>query len=178
MSPAPQRPGGQSRQPPGTKSQLGPLSNDAKAAAKAAGCTLTSPPTRAVRTSWPPRRSATRSKPPTSGNHDPTPQADGAYLTTPDPRHFVHTLEHGRIEIQYQSSVSKVDQLQLKGVFDEDFHDMLLFPNNNMPFEVAATSWDQPARLQDLQQQGPRRNSGLPQHLSRQRPEPASTQPG
>ena len=39
--------------------------------------------------------------PPTSGPHNPVPTADGAYLDTPDPTGVVHSLEHGRVAIQY-----------------------------------------------------------------------------
>jgi hypothetical protein len=79
--------------------------------------------------------------PPTSGDHDPDPQADGAFAVTPDPRHFVHSLEHGRVEIQYSPDLPEDDQLAIKGVFDEDPEGMLLFPNADMPYEVAATAW-------------------------------------
>ena len=81
--------------------------------------------------------------PPTSGNHNPDPQADGAYLVEPDPIHFVHSLEHGRIEIQYSPDLPKEDQLALKSIFDESPGGMLLFPNPDMPYQVAATAWTQ-----------------------------------
>lgn len=92
--------------------------------------------------------------PPTSGNHHPEPVADGAYLTPlrVDPaaagtdlnvRNFVHTLEHGRIEVQYSPNLPEEDQLALKGLFDEDPTGMLLFPNPSMPWRVAATAWGQ-----------------------------------
>jgi hypothetical protein len=84
-----------------------------------------------------------KTNPPTSGNHNPTPQADGAYSEEPDPIHFVHSLEHGRIEIQYSPQLSEDDQLALKGVFDEDPAGMLLFPNSDMPYDVAVTAWTQ-----------------------------------
>jgi hypothetical protein len=84
-----------------------------------------------------------RTNPPTSGNHDPEPQADGAYRRIPEPIHFVHSLEHGRIEIQYVPDLPEADQLALKGVFDESPSGMLLFPNPRMPYEVAATAWTQ-----------------------------------
>jgi Protein of unknown function (DUF3105) len=84
-----------------------------------------------------------RTNPPTSGDHDPQPQADGAFAATPEPRHVVHSLEHGRIEIQYSPDLAEQDQLALKGVFDEDPEGMLLFPNPDMPYEVAATAWTQ-----------------------------------
>lgn len=84
-----------------------------------------------------------RTDPPTSGNHNPNQQADGAYGEMPEPWYFVHALEHGRIEIQYSPDLAEADQLALKGVFDEDPDGMLLFPNDQMAYEVAATAWTQ-----------------------------------
>lgn len=84
-----------------------------------------------------------RTNPPTSGNHDPQPQADGAYQQMPEPIHFVHSLEHGRIEVQYAPDLPDTDQLALKGVFDESPSGMLLFPDPRMPYEAAATAWTQ-----------------------------------
>jgi hypothetical protein len=86
-----------------------------------------------------------RTNPPTSGNHVTTPfqQADGAYAQTPEPIQFVHSIEHGRIEIQYSPDLPETDQLALKGVFDESPSGMLMFPNPRMPYEVAATAWTQ-----------------------------------
>jgi hypothetical protein len=83
--------------------------------------------------------------PPTSGNHVTTPfqQADGAYGEMPALIDFVHSLEHGRIEVQYAPDLPDTDQLALKGVFDESPSGMLLFPNPRMPYEVAATAWTQ-----------------------------------
>jgi hypothetical protein len=79
--------------------------------------------------------------PPTSGNHWPVPPADGAYIDPLPPIRFVHSLEHGRIEIQYSPKLAAKDQLALKGVFDEDSNGMLMFPNPDMPYEVAVTAW-------------------------------------
>jgi len=84
-----------------------------------------------------------KTNPPTSGDHDPQPQADGAFAAEPESRHFVHSLEHGRIEIQYSPDLPEEDQVALKGVFDEDPNGMLMFPNPDMPYEVAATAWTQ-----------------------------------
>jgi Protein of unknown function (DUF3105) len=81
--------------------------------------------------------------PPTSGNHNPQQLADGAYSEMPQDWYFVHSLEHGRIEIQYSPKLPEQDQLALKGVFDEDPDGVLLFPNTDMPYEVAATAWTQ-----------------------------------
>ena len=84
-----------------------------------------------------------KTDPPTSGNHvDPGfQQADGAYSEYPSPVLTVHSLEHGRINLQYSPDLSEEDQLALKGVFDESPEGMLLFPNPDMPYEVAATAW-------------------------------------
>jgi hypothetical protein len=81
--------------------------------------------------------------PPTSGNHWPDPLADGAYAEYPDPIYTVHSLEHGRITIQYSPDLSKSEQLELKGLFDESPEGVLFFPNPDMPYEVAATAWTQ-----------------------------------
>ena len=88
--------------------------------------------------------------PPTSGNHNPVPISDGAY-TTPmsgnpatkgmNIRDEVHAMEHGRIEIHYKPSLPESEQLALKGVFDEDAPGMLLYPDPNMPYDVAVTAW-------------------------------------
>ena len=79
--------------------------------------------------------------PPTSGPHNPVPTADGAYLDTPDPTGVVHSLEHGRVAIQYSPDLTEEEQLVLKGVFDEDPKGMLLVPNPDMPYRVAVTAW-------------------------------------
>lgn len=81
--------------------------------------------------------------PPTSGNHvePPYQQADGAYSEMPDEINIVHSLEHGRMEIQYSPDLSEEDQLELKGLYDTMFAATLLFPNSNMDYGVAATTW-------------------------------------
>jgi len=81
--------------------------------------------------------------PPTSGDHWPNQLADGAFAEYPDPIYTVHSLEHGRINIQYSPDLSEADQLELKGLFDEDAPGVLFFPNPDMPYDVAATAWTQ-----------------------------------
>ena len=54
---------------------------------------------------------------------------------------MVHTLEHGRMEIQYAPDLPQKDQLALKGLYDTMYGATLLFPNEAMPYEVAATTW-------------------------------------
>jgi hypothetical protein len=80
--------------------------------------------------------------PPTSGDHSAQQQADGAW-TDVAPGNTLHSLEHGRIDIQYSPDLSEKEQLELKGVFDEDPAGMLFFPNPDMPYEVATTAWTQ-----------------------------------
>src|SRR5262245_54244607 len=81
--------------------------------------------------------------PPTSGNHNPQQLADGAYSEMPQEWYFVHSLEHGRIEIQYNPDLPEEDQLALKGVFDQLPDGTLFFPNTKMPYDVAVTAWTQ-----------------------------------
>jgi hypothetical protein len=81
--------------------------------------------------------------PPTSGAHvePPFQQADGAYLEAPEEIDYVHSLEHGRLEIQYSPDLPEEAQLELKGLYDTMYGAALLFPNPKMPYEVAATTW-------------------------------------
>jgi len=81
--------------------------------------------------------------PPASGDHYPVPLADGAFLDKPSPGAYIHSLEHGRVAIQYSPDLSEEDQLALKGVFDADRPGVDLFPDPDMPDEVAVTAWTQ-----------------------------------
>ena len=84
-----------------------------------------------------------KTNPPTSGNHvePPYQQADGAYSEMPGEINIVHSLEHGRLEIQYSPELPEEDQLALKGLYETMYGGTLLFPNDNMDYEVAATTW-------------------------------------
>jgi uncharacterized protein DUF3105 len=84
-----------------------------------------------------------QTNPPTSGNHAESPfqQADGAYSEMPDEIFIVHSLEHGRMEVQYSPDLSEDEQLELKGLYDTMYGGTLLFPNPNMSYAVAATTW-------------------------------------
>ena len=81
--------------------------------------------------------------PPTSGNHAEAPyqQADGAYSEMPGEIFIVHSLEHGRLQIQYSPDLPEEDQLALKGLYETLYGGALLFPNGKMPYQVAATAW-------------------------------------
>jgi hypothetical protein len=90
-----------------------------------------------------------KTNPPTSGTHRPVPAQDGVYApgNSPAKENWVHTLEHGRIELQYKPGTSKTIQDQLNTLLNEkvkgvEGYHMMLFENNtNMPFQVAAVAW-------------------------------------
>jgi hypothetical protein len=113
-------------------------------AARAADCTLRLGLPEEGKTHVPPgTKIRYKTNPPTSGNHvePPYQQADGAYSETPNTIDFVHSMEHGRVEIQYSPDLPENDQLALKGVYDTMYGGTLMFPNPDMPYEVAATAW-------------------------------------
>ena len=119
---------------------------DLTAAAKAAGCDLQLNLKDEGSTHLDPKTDDLPdygTNPPTSGDHFPIPLADGAFLDYPSPGEYVHALEHGRVIIQYSPDLSEQDQLALKGVFDADRPGVDLFPNPDMPYEVATTAWTQ-----------------------------------
>jgi hypothetical protein len=116
-----------------------------KQAAKQAGCVLRLHLSEEGHTHIPPGSETPNYKtnPPTSGNHvePPYQQADGAYSETPQPIDFVHSLEHGRLEIEYLPSLPEKAQLELKGLYDTLYGATLLFPNPELPYQVATATW-------------------------------------
>lgn len=114
-------------------------------AAKKAGCTLRLNLKEEGHAHIPPTAPTPdyKTSPPTSGNHvePPYQQADGAYSEMPSEIFIVHSLEHGRMEIQYSPELAEEDQLALKGLYDTMYKGTLLFPNENMDYQVAATTW-------------------------------------
>jgi Protein of unknown function (DUF3105) len=90
-----------------------------------------------------------KTNPPTSGNHNGTPSLDGVYDpgNTPPKENYVHTLEHGRVELQYKPGTSSRRIAQLETLQAEELKGLpgykaLLFQNNTgMKYAVAATSW-------------------------------------
>jgi uncharacterized protein DUF3105 len=120
---------------------------DVKEAAKAAGCKLEHP---AIEGATHEERTFTeqdyKTNPPTSGNHFPQWSDDGVYPTgsTPPLGELVHTLEHGRIDVQYKPGTPQetVDQLNALLADMENGYHLLLFENQtNMDAAVAATAW-------------------------------------
>ena len=110
-----------------------------QAAAKAAKCTLRNPTIEG--NTHVTGKVKYRTNPPTSGNHYPIPQDDGVYKKTPPLTHLVHTLEHGRVELQYKPGIDPRRLAQLGGLYNEDPSYTVLFPNARMPYEVAITAW-------------------------------------
>jgi uncharacterized protein DUF3105 len=84
-----------------------------------------------------------KTEPPTSGNHvqPPYQQADGAYSEEPKQLDVVHSLEHGRMAIEYSPDLPEKAQLELKGLYDTMYGASLFFPYEDMPYEVAAVTW-------------------------------------
>jgi hypothetical protein len=119
---------------------------DVDAAAKAAGCTLTHPEIEgATHEDKAFKASDYKTNPPTSGNHTPDWYEDGVYGPgdTPELGMTVHTLEHGRIDVQYKPGTPEGDVTKLEALLAEsDGYHMLLFENaTGMDAQVAATAW-------------------------------------
>ena len=121
---------------------------DLKKAAAAAGCKLVDAPNEgAGHEEKDFKASDYNQNPPTSGSHFPEWYQDGIYAPgdTPELGKLVHTLEHGRIDIQYKKGSPATTVAQLETLFNEmdDGYHLLLFENGtDMPFAVAATAWD------------------------------------
>jgi Protein of unknown function (DUF3105) len=120
-----------------------PMETDLKAAARAAGCALRDYPsfgqehtTGAV---------TYKSNPPTSGPHNPQPAQDGAYAPGDQPAvaQTVHSLEHGRVELQWRPGTSQRTIGRLQSLFNEQggYHALLFENQTKMPYQVAASAW-------------------------------------
>ena len=131
-----------------TGGKIPPASNkDLTSAAAQAGCVVLNPPIEGRNHVTTPVKYKTN--PPSSGNHNPEPALDGIYTAgnEPTPEHYVHALEHGRIEFEYKPGTSKTFVSQLETLVSEPLngkaaYKILMFENNtNMPYEVAAVAW-------------------------------------
>jgi hypothetical protein len=122
-------------------------SSDLQAAAKAAGCTLSNPEFEgAGHEEKDFKPSDYKTNPPTSGTHFPDWYDDGVYEpgTTDNLGMLVHTLEHGRINVQYKKGTTAADVAKLEALLAEqnDGYHMLLYENTTgMDAQVAATAW-------------------------------------
>jgi uncharacterized protein YpmB len=127
-----------------------PKETDLKTAAKTAGCTVKTYP--AEGRDHTTGKVVYKTNPPTSGNHNPTAAQDGLYDpgNQPDIGMTVHSLEHGRIDIQYRKgtpakTVSALESLGSEKLgFGTPGYHVLVFENQtNMKAAVAATAWTQ-----------------------------------
>jgi hypothetical protein len=79
----------------------------ANAAAETAGCTdIQTPPDKGREHIQEGADFSYDQQPPTSGNHDPIPLPAGIYTAPQSETNLVHRLEHGAVEIYYESSGS------------------------------------------------------------------------
>jgi hypothetical protein len=123
-----------------------PKITDLKEAASAAGCTLTNPKYEGAGHE---ERKFTikdyKTNPPTSGTHFPVWYDDGIYEpgSTPELGKLVHTLEHGRIDVQYKPGTDAKTVQQLEAFLAEKtgYHALLFENTTDMPYAVAATAW-------------------------------------
>lgn len=118
--------------------------SDLDQAARAAGCTVRGFRSEGQQHVTGPVRY--ESSPPHSGNHNQVPAEDGAYDKAASQENLVHSLEHGRVVVQFRPSVSERVKGQLKSLYDEDPYHLILTPNPRMPYGVAATAWTQVLR--------------------------------
>ena len=86
--------------------------------------------------------------PPTSGNHTPDWYDDGIYApgTTDQLGMLVHTLEHGRINIQYKKGTPADTVAELEALYaemNEGYHLLVYENTTGMDAAVAATAWTQ-----------------------------------
>jgi len=121
--------------------------SDYEAAAKAAGCTLANPAYEGAGHEGKDfKPSDYKTNPPTSGTHFPDWYEDGVYApgTTPNLGRLVHTLEHGRIDVQYKKGTPQATVKRLEALLAEqnDGYHMLLYENTTgMKPQIAATAW-------------------------------------
>lgn len=133
--------------------------SDIADAAKAAGCTLTNAEYEGASHEQKDfKPSDYKTNPPTSGNHFPDWYDDGVYEpgTTPQLGMLVHTLEHGRIDVQYKPGTPKADVAKLEALLAEqnDGYHMLLFENTtDMQPQIAATAWTHSLTCPDMNDQ-------------------------
>jgi hypothetical protein len=120
---------------------------DMAEAAEAAGCKLANPEIEGATHEDKQFTAADyKTNPPTSGNHFAEWYEDGVYTpgSVPELGMLVHTLEHGRINIQYKAGTPEDTVLQLEALAAdmEDGYHLLLYENTtNMNAAVAATDW-------------------------------------
>ena len=132
---------------------------DVEEAAEAAGCRLTHPEIEGNQHEDKQfAASDYETNPPTSGNHFPEWYPDGVYEPgdVPELGKLVHTLEHGRINVQYKPGTPAETVAQLEALLAEqsDGYHMLLYENaTGMDAQIAATTWGQSLTCPEINDQ-------------------------
>lgn len=97
--------------------------------------------------------------PPTSGTHAPMPAEDGVYPPGSSPSHeaWLHSLEHGRIVLQYRPGTPQEQIDQLRALAQEPvlgapggYHTLVLQNKTDMPYAFAAVNWTRLLGCKDL----------------------------
>jgi len=133
--------------------------SDLDEAAKAAGCTVTHAEYEgAGHEEKDFKPSDYKTNPPTSGAHFPEWYDDGVYApgTVPNLGMLVHTLEHGRINVQYAKGTPAADVAKLEALVQEqnEGYHMLLYENTTgMDAAIAATAWTQSLTCPEMNDQ-------------------------
>lgn len=81
-----------------------------------------------------------QSNPPTSGSHWPDPLLDGIYDVEKPDEALVHSLEHGRVWISYQSSLPQSAMDQLKSLAQREKRVILTRRESNET-SIALAAW-------------------------------------
>ncbi len=130
---------------------------DFDAAVKAAGCTFKEHPNEGSTHQSEPFDDY-KTNPPTSGTHNPEPAPDGIYEpgNSPDPNNWVHTLEHGRVIIQYKPGTPEQQINQLRTLAGENvngspgYHMVLMENNTEMEPQLAVVTWTRSLTCDDI----------------------------
>jgi hypothetical protein len=130
----------------GEAAKARPPVKDLAAAAKAAGCEVSTHPSEGRGHEDRKFTAADyETNPPTSGPHFPQWAQDGVYApgNTPPLGQLVHTLEHGRIDIQYRPGTDPAVVRELEALAGENdgYHTLLFQNETGMKPQVAATAW-------------------------------------
>ena len=113
-------------------------------AARVAGCELESFRAKSrEHVSDPDAKIEYASAPPTSGKHSEVAAEDAAYLTAPDEKSLVHSLEHGRVVVWFKADLPREARASLRAFYEQDSLQTLLTPDETgSDLEVAATAWN------------------------------------
>lgn len=84
---------------------------------------------------------AYNSDPPTSGTHSSTPAACGIYRQSVPDGNQLHSMEHGAVVVQYDTSVS-VEQIEILEEAGRSVgSDIIVAPRTGMPAPIVLTAW-------------------------------------